>query len=129
MRRLYVLALLVPLAAACGGQSKSSASGGPVSHWVTVEQLPQNAVPGARLFESKGCLTCHTYAGSGHTVLDAPDLTAIGTKQYGVRFQIAHLKCPSCVIKGSSMPPSSSLTPTQLHQLAVFLEASRGIHH
>jgi mono/diheme cytochrome c family protein len=128
MRRLYVLALLTPLVAACGGHSKSSAPGGPASHWVTVEHLPQSAAPGAELFASKGCLTCHTYAGSGHTVLNAPDLTAIGAKKLGVRFQIAHLKCPSCVIKDSPMPPSSSLTPMQLHQLAMFLEASKGTH-
>ena len=128
MRRLLVLAMLVPLATACGSKSNSSAPESPVSHWVTVEHLPKKAVPGARLFESKGCLTCHTYADSGHTVLDAPDLTAIGTKKYGIRFQVAHLKCPSCVVHGSAMPPSSSLSPTQLHQLAVFLEASRGTH-
>jgi mono/diheme cytochrome c family protein len=128
MRRLLVLALLVPLAAACGGNSGSSSTGGEVARWVKVEQLPQAAIPGAKLFESKGCLTCHTYAGSGHTVLNSPDLTAIGTKHYGVRFQIAHLKCPSCVVKNSAMPPSTSLSPTQLRQLAVFLEASKGTH-
>ena len=128
MRRLLLLASLVPLAAACGGHSGSSSTGGEVARWVKVEQLPKQAIPGAKLFESKGCLTCHMYAGSGHTVLNAPDLTAIGTKKYGIRFQIAHLKCPSCVIHGSTMPPSTSLSPTQLRQLAVFLEASKGAH-
>jgi hypothetical protein len=133
MRRLFVLASLVPLAAACGGSggpttSVQTTSRSAVQRWIELEHLPKNAILGAELFESKGCTACHVYAGSGTTVLNAPDLTAIGTKQYGIRFQIAHLKCPSCVIKDSPMPPSSSLTPTQLHQLAVFLEASKGAH-
>ena len=131
MRRLSLLALLIPLAAGCGGSgghttSLQTTSGSTVQRWIQVEHLPKNAVPGAELFESTGCTACHTYAGSGTSVLGAPDLTAIGTKQYGIRFQVAHLKCPSCVVHGSAMPPSTSLSPTQLHQLAVFLEASRG---
>jgi hypothetical protein len=129
MRRLLLLALLVPLAAACGGHSSSPApGGGEVARWVRVERLPKQAIPGANLFESKGCLTCHIYAGSGHTVLNAPDLTAIGTRQLGIRFQIAHLKCPACVIHDSPMPPSRSLGEKRLRQLAVFLEASKGAH-
>ena len=128
MRRLLLLALLVLLAAACGGHSSSSSSGGEVARWVKVEQLPKQAIPGAKLFESKGCLTCHTYAGSGHTVLAAPDLTSIGRRHLGIQFQIAHLKCPSCVIKDSPMPPSRSLGDKRLRQLAVFLEASKGTH-
>jgi cbb3-type cytochrome oxidase cytochrome c subunit len=89
MRRLGVLALLVPLAAGCA---------------------------------------CHTYAGSGSTNLNAPDLSSIGSRQLGIRFQIAHLKCPSCVNPGSPMPPFKSLGPLRLRRLAVFLEASKGIH-
>ncbi len=132
MRRLFVLALLVPLAAACGSgghtTSVQSTSGSAVQSWISAEHLPKSAIPGAQLFESAGCTACHMYAGSGTSVLGAPDLTAIGTKKYGVRFQVAHLKCPSCVIKGSAMPPSTTLSRMQLHQLAVFLEASKGMH-
>jgi len=129
LRRLLLLGLLVPLAAGCGsGHSTSTASGGEVARWVEVERLPKQAVPGAELFKSKGCLTCHRYAGSGHTLLAAPDLTAVGTRKYGIRFQIAHLRCPSCVIPGSTMPPSASLGEKRLRQLAVFLEASKGTH-
>jgi mono/diheme cytochrome c family protein len=127
MRRLAVLAVLVPLAAACGGHAKSSGSG-TVSHWVSVEHLPKQAIPGAAVFAAKGCTACHTYAGSGSSNLNAPDLTSIGTRNLGIRFQIAHLKCPSCVNPGSPMPPFRSLGPVRLHQLAVFLEASRGTH-
>jgi cytochrome c553 len=129
VRRLALLALLVPLVSACGGHSTSSAQGGTeVARWVQLERLPKQAVPGAAAFAASGCTTCHTYAGSGHTVLNAPDLTAIGRRHFGIRFQIAHLKCPACVISGSAMPPSRSLGAVKLHQLAVFLEASKGTH-
>ena len=99
-----------------------------MQRWIRLEQLPKNAVPGAELFESTGCTACHTYAGSGTSVLGAPDLTAIGTRKFGIRFQIAHLECPSCVVHGSAMPPSTSLGAKRLRQLAVFLEASKGTH-
>jgi cbb3-type cytochrome oxidase cytochrome c subunit len=79
------------------------------------------------LFESVGCTACHTYAGAGSRNLDAPDLTAIGRRQLGIRFQVAHLKCPSCVTPGSPMPPFTSLGQKRLRQLAIFLEASKGI--
>jgi Cytochrome c len=126
VRRTVLLALLLlPLVSGCGGHATSSDS---VSRWIKVEQLPKAAIPGAELFESKGCTVCHTYAGSGHSTLNAPDLTTIGSRHLGIAFQIAHLKCPACVNPGSPMPPSRSLGPVRLHQLAVFLEASRGTH-
>jgi hypothetical protein len=98
-----------------------------VPRWVEVEHLPRRAVRGAVLFSSSGCTLCHTYAGSGSENLNAPDLTTIGTRHLGIRFQIAHLRCPSCVNPGSPMPRFASLGRRRLHQLAVFLEASKGI--
>jgi ubiquinol-cytochrome c reductase cytochrome b subunit/menaquinol-cytochrome c reductase cytochrome b/c subunit len=97
-----------------------------VPHWVQAEKLPANAVPGAKLFAVSGCTACHTYLGTGSSNLGAPDLTAIGTKNLGVDFQIRHLECPSCVNAGSPMPPFKSLGPQRLRQLAIFLEASKG---
>src|SRR6266850_6399052 len=97
-----------------------------VPHWVQAEKLPAKAVPGARLFAVSGCTACHTYLGTGSSNLGAPDLTAIGTKNLGVDFQIRHLECPSCVNAGSPMPPFKSLGPQRLRQLAIFLEASKG---
>src|SRR6266516_1096853 len=99
-----------------------------VPHWVNVEHLPQNAVPGAKLFATAGCTACHTYAGSGGSNLGAPDLTAIGSRNLRVQFQINHLKCPSCVNPGSPMPHFASLGTARLTQLALFLEASKGTH-
>jgi mono/diheme cytochrome c family protein len=105
-----------------------SAPVNPVPRWIKVERLPKTAVRGAVLFETSGCTACHTYAGSGSANLGAPDLTAIGRRHLGIRLQIAHLKCPSCVSPGSPMPPFRSLGRKRLHQLAVFLEASKGMH-
>jgi menaquinol-cytochrome c reductase cytochrome b/c subunit len=99
-----------------------------VPRWIQQENLPPAAVPGARLFATAGCTACHTYAGSGGSNLGAPDLTAIGSRNLGIDFQVRHLECPSCVTPGSPMPSFKSLGPARLHQLAVFLEASKGTH-
>jgi len=97
-----------------------------VPHWISAEKLPPAAVPGAKLFATAGCTACHTYLGTGSSNLGAPDLTAIGTRNLGIDFQIRHLKCPSCVTPGSPMPKFASLGDARLHDLAVFLEASKG---
>jgi menaquinol-cytochrome c reductase cytochrome b/c subunit len=107
-------------------ESLASEAIGSVPSWVKSENLPQNAVPGARLFASSGCTACHTYLGTGSSNLGAPDLTDIGTKKLGLDFQIRHLKCPSCVNPGSPMPKFDSLGEDNLRKLAVFLEASKG---
>jgi quinol---cytochrome c reductase cytochrome c subunit, bacillus type len=97
-----------------------------VPNWVKAEKLPANAVPGAKLFAVAGCTACHTYLGTGSSNLGAPDLTSIGTRKLGIDFQVRHLKCPSCVNPGSPMPKFESLGDDRLHDLAVFLEASKG---
>ena len=97
-----------------------------VPHWVKAEKLPADAVPGAKLFAVAGCTACHTYLGAGSSNLGAPDLTSIGTRNLGIDFQVKHLKCPSCVNPGSPMPKFASLGDKRLHDLAVFLEASKG---
>jgi quinol---cytochrome c reductase cytochrome c subunit, bacillus type len=88
----------------------------------------KQAVAGAKLFATVGCLNCHTYLGSGNHNLGAPDLSAEGAKGRGIFFQIAHLKCPSCVKPGSPMPPFASQGIANLTKLATFLEASKGPH-
>jgi cytochrome c oxidase subunit 2 len=129
MRRLVPLALVALLVAACGSGQKSvrSTGGRGVTRWISAERLPKAAWPGARLFATAGCTTCHTYAGSGQTALDAPDLTSIGSRHLGIAFQVAHLKCPACVNPGAPMPPFRDLGAKHLHELAIFLEASKGV--
>ena len=47
-----------------------------VPRWIKLEGLPKKAVQGAVVFQSSGCLSCHTYAGTGSANLNAPDLTS-----------------------------------------------------
>jgi cytochrome c oxidase subunit II len=144
MCRLLGLALVAPLLAGCGWlggwapySGTSTQSGTATLHvvpikppnvprWVHLEHLPARAVPGAKLFASVGCTTCHTYAGSGSSNLNAPDLTVIGQRHLGIRLQVRHLRNPSSVAPGSPMPSFARLGQKRLHQLAVFLEASKG---
>jgi menaquinol-cytochrome c reductase cytochrome b/c subunit len=97
-----------------------------VPKWIKSENLPANAVPGAKLFATSGCTACHTYAGSGGSNLGAPDLTSIASRHLGIATQIKHLQNPSSVTPGSPMPSFASLGPKRLRQLAIFLEASKG---
>jgi menaquinol-cytochrome c reductase cytochrome b/c subunit len=99
-----------------------------IPSWAAKEGFAGNkqALAGANLFAESGCVACHTYLGTGSTNLGAPDLTAEGAKNKGIRFQIDHLKCPSCVNPGSPMPVFASLGEANLRKLAAFLEASKG---
>ena len=97
-----------------------------VPSWIKQEKLPPKAVPGAKLFAVAGCTACHTYLGTGSSNLGAPDLTAIGTRNLGIDFQIRHLKDPASVVSGSPMPKFASLGDKRLHDLAIFLESSKG---
>jgi mono/diheme cytochrome c family protein len=147
MRRLLGLALLAPLLAGCGwfggwapvstpphrttkgllGPVSDNGARPIVARWKRLERLPAKAMPGARLFATLGCTACHTYAGVGSKNLNAPDLTAIGRRHLGIRFEVAHLRCPACAVPGSPMPPFK-LGRRGLHELAAFLEDSKGVH-
>jgi menaquinol-cytochrome c reductase cytochrome b/c subunit len=99
-----------------------------VPTWAKKQGFEHNpvAIRGARLFASIGCLNCHTYLGEGNHNLGAPDLSAEGAKNKGIAFEIAHLKCPSCVNKGSPMPSFATQGIKNLTALATFLDASKG---
>ncbi len=99
---------------------------GKIPSWVKKNKLPKSALPGANLFASVGCLTCHSYLGTGGGYSGAPDLSAEGAKGKGLDFQVRHLRQPSSVNPGSPMPPFGTLGDQRLKQLAIFLEASKG---
>ena len=96
--------------------------------WAKKEGFAGNkeALAGANLFAESGCTNCHTYLGTGSSNLGAPDLSAEGSKNKGIQFQIQHLDCPSCVNAGSPMPSFAAFADSQLRQIATFLEASKG---
>ena len=97
-----------------------------VPEWQATQNLPQDALPGARIFASLTCLNCHSYLGTGGGFAGAPDLSAEGSKGRGIDWQIGHLKDPPAFTPNSPMPSFANLTDQQLRQLAVFLEASKG---
>jgi menaquinol-cytochrome c reductase cytochrome b/c subunit len=97
-----------------------------IPSWIKKQGLPPAAVPGANLFAESGCLTCHTYLGTGSSNLGAPDLSKEGSKGRGIQFQVNHLKCPSCVTPGSPMPSFATLGEDNIRKIATFLEASKG---
>jgi hypothetical protein len=97
-----------------------------VPEWVQQQGLSADGEAGAKIFAQAGCMGCHTYLGAGSPNLGAPDLSEEGSKGRGEEFQISHLKCPSCVNPGSPMPPFTNFTDEQYHQLATFLEESKG---
>jgi hypothetical protein len=111
-----------------------------VPEWIERQNLLENAAAlpnapdnagqlaeeGARLFAESGCLTCHTYLGTGSSNLGAPDLTDTGAQGKGIDYQVRHLECPSCTDPGSPMPSFANLGDENLQRLAVFLEASKG---
>ena len=97
-----------------------------IPKWIKDEKLPPEAKAGVTLFASAGCTACHTYDGVGGSLLGAPDLTSIGSRISSKSFQVAHLKCPSCVTPGSPMPSFASLGDARLQQLATFLVDSKG---
>src|ERR671930_903488 len=99
-----------------------------VSEWAKKQGFSGNAtaVAGAKIFAQVGCLNCHSYEGTGGGFAGAPDLTSEGAKNKGIKFQVDHLTCPSCVNPGSPMPSFKDLGDANLTKLATFLEASKG---
>jgi ubiquinol-cytochrome c reductase cytochrome b subunit/menaquinol-cytochrome c reductase cytochrome b/c subunit len=98
---------------------------GAVPGWVKSERLPASAVPGAKLFAQAGCTACHTYLGTGSSNAGAPDLSAIGKGNQGVAFFEKYVADPS-QFGNNVMPKFASLGQQRLHELAIFLNASKG---
>lgn len=98
-----------------------------VPEWAQKQGMTGNAqyVAGANLFAQSGCTNCHTYLGTGSSNLGGPDLSAEGTKGHTVAYLVRKMKCPSCVTRGSSMPPFAPLGRKNLRLLALFLAASK----
>jgi mono/diheme cytochrome c family protein len=87
------------------------------------EDLPVEAVPGARIFAVSGCTACHTYRGVGALNLGARDLTTVGLR-HTRRFFERFVRNPSAF--GNDVMPKYAFTPRQLRELAIFLSASKG---
>ncbi len=97
-----------------------------VPKWAQREGFANNpaAVAGAKAFASSGCTACHTYLGTGGGNLGAPPLEAEGTKK-NVQQLEAYIADPS-KFGNNVMPKFASLGTQTIHQIAVFLAASKG---
>ena len=80
----------------------------------------------ARSCSRSPCTTCHTYLGAGSSNHGAPDLSAIGASGQGVAFFERYVSDPSQF--GNTIMPQfgEQLSKEQIHQIAVFLDASKG---
>ena len=95
-----------------------------VCDWQDDQGFSDAALPGAKLFATSGCLTCHTYLGAGSRNLGASDLSTVG-RRHGVRFFEPFVADPAAY-GNDVMPRFKALGRTRLHRLAVFLAASKG---
>jgi ubiquinol-cytochrome c reductase cytochrome b subunit len=76
-------------------------------------------VPGATLFQSVGCINCHTVGGVGGQ--RGPDLTDVGNRLSPDQLTWRILN------GGHNMPDyANNLTPEQLRQVVAFLAARKG---
>jgi menaquinol-cytochrome c reductase cytochrome b/c subunit len=100
---------------------------GAVPDWAEKQGFAANevAVAGAELF-AQSCTTCHTYLGAGSSNQGAPDLSAIGASGQGVDFFERYVSDPSQF--GNTIMPKfgEQLSKEQIHQIAAFLDASKG---
>ena len=98
-----------------------------VPTWAQRQGFADNAqaVAGAKVFASSGCTACHTYLGNGGGNLGAPDLSAEGAKGKGVQGLQSYISDPS-KFGNTVMPKFASLGQQTLHEIATFLDASRG---
>jgi cbb3-type cytochrome oxidase cytochrome c subunit len=95
-----------------------------VPQWRRRQRLPRAALPGARLFATSGCTTCHTYLGSGSRNVGAPDLSRVG-RSLGVSFIERYVADPR-QFGDFVMPKFAGLGAANVHRIAVFLAASKG---
>jgi mono/diheme cytochrome c family protein len=128
MRTAAVLTFAALLALGVGGCGKSGSSGSEgVQSWAEQEGFADNerAVAGARLFARVGCLSCHTYLGTGNRNLGTPDLTRIGTSGRNETAFASYLAEPS-KYGDDVMPSFRSLDGRDRLLLGAFLSASKG---
>jgi menaquinol-cytochrome c reductase cytochrome b/c subunit len=100
-----------------------------VPKWAQREGFANNptAVAGGNAFAVSGCTACHTYLGTGGGNLGARDLSDEGTRK-NVQQAEAYITNPRQF--GNTIMPvfggPKGLGKTTIHQIAVFLDASKG---
>jgi mono/diheme cytochrome c family protein len=77
---------------------------------------------GRQLFNTQGCLACHSITGQP---ADSPDLTWEGDRGRSREWLVGHLIAPDAYSPGSEMPGYGKLSGDQLDALAMFLNSLR----
>ena len=86
----------------------------------------KQAERGAEIFGRAGCLSCHTYLGTGASSLGAPDLTEIGDQSpRSVKGYANYVSDPS-KFGNEVMPKFAGMSRRNLLALGAFLQASKG---
>jgi quinol-cytochrome oxidoreductase complex cytochrome b subunit len=80
---------------------------------------PALAKMGRTLYEQNGCSGCHKLGGQGGTV--GPPHDGEGARHPDLNWQVRHLKNPSAVTPGSTMPSFKQLSDSDLRALATYL--------
>lgn len=98
-----------------------TASAATVKRWVAKKRLGPRAASGAVIFAKTGCLSCHTYLGSGTRRRGAPDLTRHGGSAAAIAAYVARP-----YLKGNTlMPMYADIGADALSRIGAFLSASR----
>ena len=97
-----------------------------VPRWVKPEKLPPAAVPGAKLFATAGCTACHTYLGDG--LVEPRRARSDRDRHAQPRHQLPDPAPAVPVLREPGLADAEVRLARgqRLHQLAVFLEASKG---
>jgi mono/diheme cytochrome c family protein len=86
----------------------------------------EEAERGAEIFAQAGCLSCHTYLGTGASNLGAPDLTEIGKQSPRSAEGYANYISDPSRFGNTVMPKFSGMGRRNLLAIGAFLQASKG---
>jgi mono/diheme cytochrome c family protein len=80
---------------------------------------PADSSAGKKLYDSQGCVACHTIGGEGGTL--GPNLSDEANKGRSTQWLATQLRNPKAYRPNSIMPASGDLTPQQIGDLAAYL--------
>jgi len=86
----------------------------------------EQAERGAEIFGRAGCLSCHTYLGTGASNLGAPDLTEIGKQSPRSVEEYANYVSDPSKFGNQVMPKYAGMSRRNLLAIGAFLQASKG---
>ena len=85
----------------------------------TTPPSPQLVAMGERYYNQDGCIGCHSINGTGGHA--GPNLSHEGSNEPSIPWQIAHMKNPTKVNPGSTMPPFDGTPDAELNAIAAYV--------